>query len=50
MPNQNGAVYGLTFLSPIIEMQGAHALRDKPLSQIDQAAIDNAAAALFPRR
>lgn len=35
-------------LGPIIEMTGEHALRDKPLADIDQIAIDNAAAALYP--
>jgi integrase len=36
------------FLSPIIEATGAHALRDKPLADIDQIAIDNAADELYP--
>jgi integrase len=36
------------FLSPIIEATGEHALRDKPLTEIDQIAIDNAASALYP--
>jgi integrase len=37
-----------TYLGPIIEMTGAHALRDRPLTEIDQMAIDEAAAALYP--
>jgi integrase len=36
------------YISAIIEQTGEHALRDKPLSDIDQIAIDNAAAALYP--
>jgi integrase len=36
------------FLSPIIEATGEHALRDKPLDEIDQIKIDNAASALYP--
>lgn len=36
------------FLSPIIELTGEHAIRDKPLSDIDQVAIDNVAKALYP--
>jgi integrase len=34
--------------SDIIELTGEHALRDKPLTEIDQIAIDNAASALYP--
>ncbi len=37
------------FLSPIIEMTGPHALNDRPVTAIDQAALDEAAAALYPR-
>ena len=37
-----------SYISAIIEMTGPHALRDKPLSSIDQIAIDSAAAALYP--
>lgn len=36
------------YLSAIIEATGPHALRDKPLTEIDQIAIDNAANALYP--
>ena len=36
------------YISPIIEATGDHALRDKPLTEIDQIAIDNAANALYP--
>jgi hypothetical protein len=36
------------YLSDIIEATGEHALRDKPLTEIDQIAIDNAASALYP--
>jgi integrase len=36
------------YLSDIIELTGAHALRDKLLTEIDQIAIDNAASALYP--
>jgi integrase len=36
------------FLSDIVEMTGEHALRDKPLTEIDQIAIDNAANVLYP--
>ena len=36
------------YISPIIEATGEHALRDKPLAEIDQIAIDNAASALYP--
>jgi integrase len=36
------------YISPIIEATGEHALRDKPLTEIDQMAIDNAANALYP--
>jgi len=36
------------FLSPIIEMTGEASLRDLPLTDIDQMAIDRAAAALYP--
>lgn len=36
------------FISPIIEQTGPHALRDRKLTDIDQLAIDNAAAALYP--
>jgi integrase len=36
------------YISAIIEMTGEHALRDKLLTDIDQIAIDNAAAALYP--
>lgn len=36
------------YLSAIIEQTGPHALRDKPLSSIDQILIDNAANALYP--
>jgi integrase len=35
-------------LGPIIEMRGPFALRDMPLADIDQIALDNAAAALYP--
>lgn len=35
-------------LEPIIEMVGEHALRDLPITGIEQVHIDNAAAALFP--
>lgn len=38
----------LKYLSPIIEMTGEHALRDKSLDRIDQLVIDNAAVALYP--
>ncbi len=37
-----------TYLGPIIEMTGAHALRDRSLTEIDQIAIDETAAALYP--
>jgi integrase len=37
-----------TFLSPIIELTGEHALRDELIDDIDQIAIDNAAKALYP--
>jgi integrase len=37
-----------TYLAAIIEQTGEHALRDKPCRLIDQTAIDNAAAALYP--
>jgi integrase len=36
------------YLSDIIELTGEHALRDRPLTEIDQIAIDNAASALYP--
>ena len=36
------------YLGRIIELTGPHALRDRPLAEIDQIAIDNAAAALYP--
>jgi len=36
------------FLSPIVEMTGEASLRDMPIADIDQMAIDRAAAALFP--
>lgn len=36
------------FLSPIIEQTGPAALRDRPIAEIDQIAIDNAARALYP--
>jgi integrase len=36
------------YLGDIIEATGEHALRDRPLAEIDQMAIDNAAAALYP--
>lgn len=36
------------FLGKIIEATGEHALRDIPLTDIDQAAIDNAARAVYP--
>lgn len=36
------------FLGPIIEATGEHAIRDRLVSEIDQIAIDNAAAALYP--
>jgi integrase len=36
------------YLSDIIELTGEHALRDTPLTEIDQIAIDNAASALYP--
>lgn len=35
-------------ISDIIEASGPHALRDKPLKDIDQIAIDHAARALYP--
>jgi integrase len=37
-----------TYLGPILEMIGTHALRDRVLTNIDQLAIDEAAAALYP--
>jgi integrase len=37
-----------SYLGPIIEMTGPQALRDRPLAEIDQMAIDEAAAALYP--
>lgn len=37
------------FLSPIIEMTGPAALVDRPVAAIDQAALDTAADALYPR-
>jgi integrase len=37
-----------TYLRAIIDQNGIYALRDKPLRDIDQAAIDNAADALYP--
>jgi integrase len=36
------------YLSPIIELTGDAAIRDTPISQLDQIAIDKAATALFP--
>lgn len=36
------------FLSQIIEQTGPLALRDRPIAEIDQIAIDNAARALYP--
>jgi integrase len=36
------------YLGPIIELTGAHALRDRLISEIDQIAIDEAADALYP--
>lgn len=36
------------FLSPIIELTGEHAIRDKPIADINQLDIDNAAHAIFP--
>ena len=36
------------YLGPILEMTGAHALRDLMLDEIDQIKIDNAASALYP--
>jgi len=36
------------YLSAIIEQTGEHGLRDKPLAEIDQIAIDNAGSALYP--
>lgn len=36
------------YLGDIIEQTGEHALRDRPLADIDQIAIDNAARALYP--
>ena len=36
------------YLGPILEMTGAHALRDLLLDEIDQIKIDNAASALYP--
>jgi integrase len=36
------------YLSPIIELNGEGAIRDTPISQLDQVAIDKAAAVLFP--
>lgn len=36
------------YIGRIIEQTGPHGLRDKPLSGIDQIAIDNAARALYP--
>src|SRR6185369_12348086 len=38
----------IRFLRPIINLQGIFALCDKPLAEIDQIAIDNAARALYP--
>jgi integrase len=38
-----------TYLRAIIAQTGAHALRDRKLTDIDQAAIDNAGDALYPR-
>lgn len=37
-----------SYLGDIIDMTGPHALRDKLITAIDQVAIDNAAAALYP--
>lgn len=36
------------YIGKIIDQTGPHALRDRPLSSIDQMTIDNAAAALYP--
>jgi integrase len=36
------------YISRIIELTGEHALRDKPLTEIDQIAIDNAVTAIYP--
>jgi hypothetical protein len=36
------------FLSPIIEMTGEASLRDMPIADIDQMAVDRAAATLYP--
>jgi integrase len=36
------------YIGAIIEQTGGYGLRDRPLSDIDQIAIDNAAAALYP--
>ena len=36
-------------LGPIIEMTGPSALRDKPIADVDQIAIDTAAAELYPK-
>jgi integrase len=37
-----------TYISPIIDLTGPYALRDRKLPDIDQIAIDNAADALYP--
>jgi integrase len=37
-----------TYLGRIVEMTGPHALRDRALREIDQIALDEAAAALYP--
>jgi len=36
------------YLGAIIDLAGAHAIRDRPIAEIDQIAIDNAARALYP--
>lgn len=36
------------YIKPIIELAGPHALRDVPIEDIDQIAIDNAARAVYP--
>lgn len=36
------------YIKPIIELAGPHALRDMPIEDIDQIAIDNAARAVYP--
>jgi integrase len=36
------------YIGDIIELTGEHAIRDKPLTEIDQIAIDNAVTAIYP--